>query len=313
MLLGLQITDATFGVTDIAPALAAMLTGLAKTEAAELVRLTFAFDALADSVNCAVAIGPLGSRLVFRPLARQVYFPGLPAQLRLFEAAVSAGNALTLTAETLAAGYTKVHSTPAALFPPGLNTSGRVTVPPCTPEPLASVNVVCPQHTLPTTTSSIDPTHRTREVDILRSSITTSIRLVVLFSHFKIQIVNKPIHGACSKFWLVIQNILHPVPMFGKNRSLRASKPCISRDVEVLILLSAQEPAAINDFFLHSYSRHPLDLPYFHENATVPWDRSGNRSANSFAGSHPENSDAWLQNNGEFGTLMAAACLPAVA
>ena len=100
MLLGLQIANVTFEVTDIAPALAAMLTGLAKTEAAEVVRLTLAFDALADSVNCAVAIGPLGTRLVFKPLARQVYLPELPAQLRLFEAAVSAGNALTLTVET---------------------------------------------------------------------------------------------------------------------------------------------------------------------------------------------------------------------
>ena len=114
-------------------------------------------------------------------------------------------------------------------------------MPPCTPEPLASVNVVCPQQALPTTTSSIDPTHRTREVDILRNSITTSTRLIVLFSHFKIQIVNRSIHGACSKFWLVIQKILHPVPMFGKNRFLRASQPCISREVGVLTSLSAQE------------------------------------------------------------------------
>jgi hypothetical protein len=179
-LLGLQVSDATFAETTVIdPPVAETPTALPETDAPnELSRAIFAPVAFAERVNCADAIRPLGIRLSFAPVARHVSLPGIAAQLMVFEAAVRAGAALTVTAAMLDDGYSNAHCRPAVWWPPrSLNTRPRDTVPPGTPEPDARDSVVCPQHALPTRASMIDTKPRTREKGIIVGSIPTHHRL----------------------------------------------------------------------------------------------------------------------------------------
>ena len=103
---GVQVSPASAGRTEIVPPVASVVTKLAEAEAPKAVpRRTFAFAGLLASLNCAVATSPLGITLTFGPVARQVYVPEAATQLRLLEAAVKAGDAVTVTLAMLAAGY----------------------------------------------------------------------------------------------------------------------------------------------------------------------------------------------------------------
>jgi len=177
---GLQVNDATFAETTvIEPPVAETPTELPETDAPNaLSRAIFTLAALVERVNCADAIRPFGITLSFAPVARQVSLPEIAAQLMVFEAAVRAGAALTVTAAMLEAGYSNAHCRPAVWLPPGsLNTSPRDTLPPGTPEPDARDRVVCPQHAVPMRARVIDPKLRSHEKGIIVGSIPTHHRL----------------------------------------------------------------------------------------------------------------------------------------
>jgi hypothetical protein len=144
---GLQPNETRAGRTNMVPPAAERITELAGAEAARvLARTIFVLAALAESVNWAVATSPFGITVSFGPVATQVSTPGLAPQVRLFEAAVRPGAAVTVTPVILA-GYWKLHCKPATwLFPESLKVRPRATVPPARPEPDANDKVVCPQH-----------------------------------------------------------------------------------------------------------------------------------------------------------------------
>jgi hypothetical protein len=154
---GLQDSDANVFATKTAPPEPDKLTRFAAADAASAPATpTVMLCAFAESVNCAVAANPLPMTLPFAPLARQVYIPELAAQLRVFAAAVSADPAVTVTPETLPAGYVNVHCSPATWLEleGSLNVSPSATVPPATPDPDDSESVVCAQHVLPRASSA---------------------------------------------------------------------------------------------------------------------------------------------------------------
>ena len=171
-MLGIQVRDAK-EVTNVDPPVAETLTELPEPDAASaLVRAIFAFVAFWESVNCATAIRPFGTVLAFMPAARQVYLPGLAAQLTVFEAAVRPDAALTVTAVMLEDGYWNAHCRPAAWLPPrSLKVRPREMVPPGAPAPDARDSVVCPQQAPPTRTSRIGPRPRTDENGFIDGSI----------------------------------------------------------------------------------------------------------------------------------------------